>query len=87
MGANALHVWSRTGRHAVPMAQLLNLLTREEAAKALRQSVRQTDKLIASGDLAVVRIGRSVRIRPSAVELFIEARESRGSRKKKGGAR
>jgi excisionase family DNA binding protein len=53
------------------------LLTREEAAEALSQSVRTLDYLIASGELPAVRIGRSVRIRPSAIEYFIEARESR----------
>lgn len=54
-----------------------SLLKREEAAECLNQSVRMVDMLIASGELAAVRIGRSVRIRPSAIEYFIEARESR----------
>ncbi len=53
------------------------LLTRQESAERLRQSVRTVDKLIESGELPVVRIGRSIRIRPSAIEYFIEARESR----------
>lgn len=53
------------------------LLTRKEAAESLRQSVRMVDMLIASGELPAVRIGRSVRIRPSAIEYFISARESR----------
>lgn len=53
------------------------LLTRREAAECLRQSVRMVDMLIASGELPAVRIGRSVRIRPSAIEYFISARESR----------
>jgi hypothetical protein len=35
------------------------------------------DMLIASGELPAVRIERSVRIRPSAIEYFISARESR----------
>ena len=54
------------------------LLKREEAAECLSQSVRMVDMLIAAGELPAVRIGRSVRIRPSAIEYFIEARESRG---------
>lgn len=53
------------------------LLTRNEAAECLHQSVRMVDMLIASGELAAVRIGRSVRVRPLAIERFIEARESR----------
>ena len=53
------------------------LLTRREAAESLRQSVRMIDMLIASGELPAVRIGRSVRIRPSSLDYFVEARESR----------
>ena len=53
------------------------LLTRQESAERLSQSVRTVDKLIEAGELPVVRIGRSIRIRPSAIEYFIEARESR----------
>jgi excisionase family DNA binding protein len=53
------------------------LLNRPEAAERLRQSVRNIDKLIASGELPSVRIGRSVFVRESAIEYFIEARESR----------
>ena len=63
------------------------LLTRPEAAEALSLSVRMIDELVKSGDLPVVRIGRSCRFRPSALEYFIEARESRGSRKRKGDGR
>lgn len=53
------------------------LLTREQGAKELTCSVRTIDKEIAAGNLAAVRIGRAVRIRPSAIELYIEAHESR----------
>lgn len=64
------------------------LMTRSEAAEALALSVRMIDELVKSGDLAAVRIGRSVRFRTSALEFFIEARESRmNPRKKRGGAR
>ena len=59
------------------------LLKRKEAAEALSISIRKLDMLIASGDLPVVRMGaKAVRIRPSAVEYLIEARESRGPAKK-----
>jgi excisionase family DNA binding protein len=63
------------------------LLTRQETADSLRQSVRKVDMLIESGELPAVRIGRSVRIRPSAIEYFIEARETRTKVKvnRKGG--
>ena len=53
------------------------LLKRKEAAERLRQSVRNIDKLIVAGELPAVRIGRSVLVRESAIEHFIEARESR----------
>lgn len=51
------------------------LLTRSEAAKALAISIRLFDSLVARGEIAVVRIGKSVRIRPSAINYFVEARE------------
>ena len=60
------------------------LLTRREAAKALSISIRLVDKLVATGDLPAVRIGKSVRFRPSALEYLIEARESRGPKRRKG---
>jgi excisionase family DNA binding protein len=59
------------------------LLSRQAAAAVLNVSLRTTDELIASGDLPVVRIGRAVRIRQSAIDYLIEARESRGPRTKK----
>jgi excisionase family DNA binding protein len=61
------------------------LMTRSEAAEALALSVRMIDELVKSGDLPTVRIGRSVRFRPSALEYFVEARESRMNPRKKGG--
>lgn len=60
-----------------PVIATSPLLTRQESAERLNQSVRTIDNLIATGELAVVRIGRSIRIRPSAIDYFIEARESR----------
>ncbi|WP_369335599.1 helix-turn-helix domain-containing protein [Luteolibacter arcticus] len=61
------------------------LLTRQEAAESLSVSIRKLDLLIAAGDLPAVRIGAAVRVRPSAIDYLIEARESRGP--KKGGTR
>jgi len=53
------------------------LLTRHEAASQLATCLRTVDEAIAKGDIEVIKIGRSVRIRPSALELFIEARAIR----------
>ena len=54
-----------------------SLLTRAEAAKALHVSLRTVDLLIAKRDLPVVKIGKSVRIKPQTLEALIEARETR----------
>lgn len=72
-------------RNVLLMLAQKQLLTRIEAAEALAISARKLDMLVASGDLQSVRIGRSVRFRPSALELFVEARESRMNPRKKGG--
>ena len=56
---------------------ITSLLTRQDAALALATCLRTVDEAIASGDLEIVAIGRSVRIRPSALESFIEARITR----------
>ena len=53
------------------------LLTRSQGAEQLNCSTRTIDKEIAAGNLAAVRIGRAVRIRPSALAYYIEAHESR----------
>jgi len=53
------------------------LLDRHQAAAQLGVSLRTIDNLIASGDLAAIHIGRSVRLRQSALEYFCEAHESR----------
>jgi excisionase family DNA binding protein len=53
------------------------LLDRHQAAAQLGVSLRTIDNLISSGDLSAIHIGRAVRIRPSALEYFCEANESR----------
>lgn len=53
------------------------LLTRHDVAHALSSCLRTVDDAIASGSIEIVRIGRSVRIRPSALKEFIEARATR----------
>ncbi len=55
------------------------LLTVPEAARILRLGRSATYALVASGELASVRIGpRAVRIRAEALEQFIGAREQGG---------
>lgn len=60
------------------------LLNRRQAAHVLGISLRAFDGLIARGDVPIVRFGATVRIRPSALEYLIEAREVR--RDPRGGA-
>lgn len=64
----------RLPRSTTPAA---SLLTRQDAALALSTCLRTVDEAIASGDLEIVKIGRAVRIKPSALELFIEVRTTR----------
>ena len=69
------------------------LLNRKQAGEILAVSLRTVDEMISSGDLPVVRLNRTVRIRPSALDYLIEARETRakprkartGLAKRKGG--
>ena len=63
------------------------LLSRKEISAALSVSLRTVDELISRGDLPVVRIGKSVRVRPTALDYLIEARESRTNPKRKGAAK
>ncbi len=53
------------------------LLNRKDAGSQLAVSLRTVDELISTGDLAVVRLGRAVRIRQSAIDYLIEANETR----------
>ena len=67
-----------TTRHSEPqVSSATSLLTRQEVARSLSTCLRTVDDAIASGALEIVRIGRSVRIRPSALEEFIEVRVTR----------
>lgn len=59
------------------------LFNREEAAQKLSISLRTLDEQIAKGNIPVVRIGRSVRFRPSALDFVIEANETRLSAKRR----
>jgi excisionase family DNA binding protein len=50
------------------------LLTAAAAAERLNLSVRSVRRMLADGRLSFVRIGRSVRIRPEALEALIEGK-------------
>lgn len=66
---------------------LEGLLDRHEAAKLLSIGLRTLDRLMADGEIPVVRIGTAARIRPSAIERFCEARESRLDSKRRAAIR
>ena len=53
------------------------LMTADEASKVLQVGLSTVYLLLQRGELACVRIGRSVRIRPLDLDEFIEARARR----------
>lgn len=53
------------------------LLTRKETAAHLKIALRSLDVFVKSGELSVVRLGKTVRIRPGALDEFITARDLR----------
>lgn len=55
------------------------LLTAEEAARILSVSRSRVYELIAAGELASLKLGRSRRISRRALETFIEEREAAGN--------
>lgn len=58
-------------------AQLPAIYNRKDAAKYLKISVRKLDYLIASGDLAAVRIDKRTLISSSELLSFIERKTTR----------
>jgi excisionase family DNA binding protein len=56
----------------LPPTRLGRLLTAKEAATHLSLSLRSIRRMIADGRLPIVRIGRSVRIRPEMLAALIE---------------
>ncbi|WP_164546674.1 helix-turn-helix domain-containing protein [Actinobaculum sp. 352] len=52
------------------------MITRKEAAKLLRVTVRTVDKLIATKQLPAYRVERQIRIRPYDVEKYLEAHKA-----------
>jgi len=75
----AVHEEVQTLRDAPPSDS--QLLTREEAAKVLRISVRKLDTLEAAGEIRAIRIGRLVRYHPETVDAFIRRRSREGSKR------
>ena len=70
---------SRTGPMSGPNdddpslpAPVRQLMTAAEVADVLRISVRTVRRMIASGQLPAIAIGRSIRIDPRAVSALIE---------------
>ncbi len=51
------------------------LITRKQAASSLNIALRSLDHLISAKEIPICRIGKSIRIRPAAIEDFISARE------------
>jgi len=51
------------------------LLTRKQGAACLNIALRSLDHLITAKEIPILKIGKSIRIRPAAIEDFIFARE------------
>lgn len=60
-----------------PLAAPEPLLTVDETAAILRLSTRQIRRLIASRALTVVRIGKSVRVRPEDLRRLLTLADSK----------
>lgn len=63
------------------------LYDRAGAAARLSISLRTLDDQCALGNIPVVRIGRAVRFRPTALDFFIEANETRLNAKRRSAMR
>jgi len=58
------------------MTQTLDkLLTIQDVSEFLNLSVRKIHRLMASGDLGYIKIGKSTRFRPSAIESYLKRNE------------
>jgi len=56
---------------------LTRLLNAQDVAAALNMGLSTIYQLVERGELASIRIGRSVRIRPEDLEKFIESKAQR----------
>lgn len=59
-----------------PAKPPLPLLTVDDVAKFIGSSTKTVRRLIETGDLTHVRIGRLVRVHPTDLERFVQARRS-----------
>jgi len=64
----------RRAAHAERMAN--ELLTKRQAAVSLGVSVRSLERLVAAGELVVVRSGRSVRVRRGDLDAYINRKRA-----------
>jgi excisionase family DNA binding protein len=66
-------VYMQANGGSVPRtAEAPQYMTVSEAARAMRIGKRSVWRLIAAGDLPVVRFGRSVRVTPDAIRALAE---------------
>jgi excisionase family DNA binding protein len=65
---------NRNDQGAPPASQLPRALTAADLAGALKVSVRTIRRMIAAGDVRVIRIGRSVRIPADEVGRLLKPR-------------
>lgn len=56
----------------------MDLLTRAEAARALRVCTRSLDSIIAGGEMATVRIGRRVLIERAQIDHYVSRHRTGG---------
>jgi excisionase family DNA binding protein len=59
------------------MGEPERLYTRKQSCKRLNCSLSTLERLIRRGEIPVVRMGRKILIRESALERWIEAHEER----------
>ena len=60
------------------MCEPERLYSRKEAKDRLHCSLSTLERLIREGELPVVRMGKKILIRESAIQAWIEAHEQRG---------
>lgn len=53
------------------------LLTKEQLAKRLHLSVRSIERLVSSGELRALKIGRAIRFDPRDVEAYLDGLRDR----------
>jgi len=68
-----LYFRAAEGRNTMPSDLAPHLMTRRQVADALGASVSHIDRLIGSGRLPALKVGRLVRVRPADVNDFLES--------------